>query len=630
MIFTQLFENSNYCDCCDQEITQQPHQCAVKEQGSKTTGVALSKAYKKDFTGQQPQAQRTDTALSGAYSKTGKPGGPLLKKGVAESGNPKWWAYLHSNGSIQVKRYLGPDSMDGANESPFVVRVFNPIEAPDLNTARQEFAKAAQSKEPVNEIFADRIANYADGNGITADKLNVSDDVVITGDVKFQGKTGIIDSFGRDKRFVVVNLYNHGKHSFHSSDVEGNDYPDRGDDEAELTRFEGKHEGVAEDASIQVPTQDGIDWQDIRLLAGEGKLTQKTIKQAIDIIRKQRKEKEGVAEGNRFDEPLTGYHIVYRKSGQVVHATPSFETQDAAQKYLMTRMFANHQDYRVAHTSGVLESRKPSINFDIEDIKRLEQIRDLDTLKAQAIQLIGRPSQKPMKPEKVAWFQQHLKNMGSPMQIIKLMYDLMLSGEGHAVIGGRHSTNPNSYRTRFGEEAHTNEAAKPTRRSMPYSVWQSKSADDQRFIKSLYPDLVITDQPRVRKAKPQREKINYEEIARKIEQVVGSTFPDGDPIDLLIPYMRRRWGLEYDIGQHLDRAARRHLGARNYDDYLATLWDQVADDDLMPDHVTRDNNPWRPREGLRDPRDNPCWKGYHPVGTKQKNGRTVPNCVPKK
>lgn len=34
-------------------------------------------------------------------------------------------------------------------------------------------------------------------------------------------------------------------------------------------------------------------------------------------------------------------------------------------------------------------------------------------------------------------------------------------------------------------------------------------------------------------------------------------------------------------------------------------------------------------EGLRDPADNPCWKGYKPVGTKKKNGRTVPNCVPK-
>ena len=35
-------------------------------------------------------------------------------------------------------------------------------------------------------------------------------------------------------------------------------------------------------------------------------------------------------------------------------------------------------------------------------------------------------------------------------------------------------------------------------------------------------------------------------------------------------------------------------------------------------------------EGLKDPADNPCWKGYKPVGTKKKNGKTVPNCVPKK
>jgi hypothetical protein len=33
-------------------------------------------------------------------------------------------------------------------------------------------------------------------------------------------------------------------------------------------------------------------------------------------------------------------------------------------------------------------------------------------------------------------------------------------------------------------------------------------------------------------------------------------------------------------------------------------------------------------EGLDDPEDNPCWKGYKPVGTKKKGGRTVPNCVP--
>lgn len=33
-------------------------------------------------------------------------------------------------------------------------------------------------------------------------------------------------------------------------------------------------------------------------------------------------------------------------------------------------------------------------------------------------------------------------------------------------------------------------------------------------------------------------------------------------------------------------------------------------------------------ESLKDPKKNPCWKGYKPVGTKKKKGKTVPNCVP--
>lgn len=27
---------------------------------------------------------------------------------------------------------------------------------------------------------------------------------------------------------------------------------------------------------------------------------------------------------------------------------------------------------------------------------------------------------------------------------------------------------------------------------------------------------------------------------------------------------------------------------------------------------------------------NTCWKGYEPIGMKKKNGKKVPNCVPKK
>lgn len=34
------------------------------------------------------------------------------------------------------------------------------------------------------------------------------------------------------------------------------------------------------------------------------------------------------------------------------------------------------------------------------------------------------------------------------------------------------------------------------------------------------------------------------------------------------------------------------------------------------------------KKSLRNPKDNPCWDGYKPVGTKKKAGKTVPNCVP--
>lgn len=65
---------------------------ALSEQGvaevskEKTQGIALSKAYKKDFDDKKPGQGRAETALTGTYSKTGKPGGELKKKGVAEGG----------------------------------------------------------------------------------------------------------------------------------------------------------------------------------------------------------------------------------------------------------------------------------------------------------------------------------------------------------------------------------------------------------------------------------------------------------------------------------------------------------------------------------------------------------------
>jgi hypothetical protein len=57
---------------------------------------------------------------------------------------------------------------------------------------------------------------------------------------------------------------------------------------------------------------------------------------------------------------------------------------------------------------------------------------------------------------------------------------------------------------------------------------------------------------------------------------------------------------------------------------IAELARQGLSDEEIAEKLGFDLN-----EGLKDPKDNPCWKGYKPVGTKKKGGRTVPNCVPK-
>jgi len=104
--------------------------------------------------------------------------------------------------------------------------------AKQVQTGREGFPPGYASR--AEWVLYDAIIQIENQQDITedAEDLNVGDPVIITGRVNFQGKTGDIDSFGEDKRFVVVNLYNHGKHSFHSSDVSYNNYADREVDES--------------------------------------------------------------------------------------------------------------------------------------------------------------------------------------------------------------------------------------------------------------------------------------------------------------------------------------------------------------------------------------------------------------
>ena len=185
--------------------------------------------------------------------------------------------------------------------------------------------------------------------------------------------------------------------------------------------------------------------------------------------------REGMAEGDG-DEAYVACIVQHNRSGRaIVHRTKPINHERAEEviRHALSKNTFVHPPFMTIYPASAgkldgstimaqfpdmsqkgLAEGKADYNFDIEDLKRLERIRDLPTLKTQALALISKPSVKPMKPEKVEWFKNALDNqrMNSPMKVIKLMYDLLLSGEGNAVVGTRSSMNPNSYRQRFGEQ----------------------------------------------------------------------------------------------------------------------------------------------------------------------------------
>jgi hypothetical protein len=87
---------------------------------------------------------------------------------------------------------------------------------------------------------------------ILTESLAVGDPVIITGPVRFRGRTGDVKSIGQNGAFVVVDLYNYGPQSFQASDVEYNDYADEEDVAEGNSDWSGSQGRFAGDVPVNV------------------------------------------------------------------------------------------------------------------------------------------------------------------------------------------------------------------------------------------------------------------------------------------------------------------------------------------------------------------------------------------
>lgn len=91
-------------------------------------------------------------------------------------------------------------------------------------------------------------------------------------------------------------------------------------------------------------------------------------------------------------------------------------------------------------------------NFTADDIAKMGQISDLNAAKQYALKLITADSKRPMTKDKIGYFTNAIQSKKNTDALVKMLYDMLLSGEGHGVIGTASSTKPSRYRQTYGEE----------------------------------------------------------------------------------------------------------------------------------------------------------------------------------
>lgn len=112
------------------------------------------------------------------------------------------------------------------------------------------------------------------------------------------------------------------------------------------------------------------------------------------------------------------------------------------------------------------------------------------------------------------------------------------------------------------------------------TAWKEFIKDVRAQIKGqLRYSRGVNPETTARKAQEKAElEAKLTKIAYIIQDAASQAFPDGDPFDIIIGKMRRMGITNYDIRDWLDRAAKHVLGVKDYDTYMADMYDDYAAD----------------------------------------------------
>jgi len=156
-------------------------------------------------------------------------------------------------------------------------------------------------------------------------QLTVGDPIVVTGPNEFEGKTGEIYELSPSGKFVIVDLYNHGRHSMHLSDVEYNQYADDQEEddwydevaEGGYNDYDNNRKGFGRDENLrnrernagleteQNNIQISINGQPWKVVPGRGYADSREEREYLNNMRRWA-EKKSATSGKKWTVSLTG------------------------------------------------------------------------------------------------------------------------------------------------------------------------------------------------------------------------------------------------------------------------------------------------------------------------------------
>ena len=123
--------------------------------------------------------------------------------------------------------------------------------------------------------------------------------------------------------------------------------------------------------------------------------------------------------------------------------------------------------------------------------------------------------------------------------------------------------------------------AKKSQSRFEKNVDKATGVEEGRFVKGpggvpldrqgnpVAPKAAKVSAPRA----PAPKKLTLDDVWRKVEEVVGQIYPDGDPIDWMMPWFKRQGIEDFKVGEIIDRAARKN-GYKDMYDY----WKSFGED----------------------------------------------------